>query len=70
MEKFGVMEDDLISGLRDEEHNLMLEMMKHMNGMEKTAEDNARQRQVESRLSQVRCKISDHDLKKSREGSV
>jgi len=64
MEKFGVADDDLISGLRDEEHQLMLNVMDHMNGGEKTAAEESEYKRYESRLQQVRQKITEHDLKK------
>jgi len=64
MEKYGVADDDLISGLRDEEHQLMLKVLHHMHGGEKTASEEDDYRGAESRLQQVRQRITEHDLKK------
>lgn len=67
MEKFGVESDDLIGGLRDEEHQLMLEVSRYMQTHEKTAEETREYNRIHSRLQQVRDKITEHDLAKSRE---
>lgn len=64
MEKFGIADDDLISGLRDEEHNLMVEVGRHMSIQEKSASENMEYQRLQSRLQQVRDKITEHDLKK------
>ena len=64
MEKFGVQEDDLISGLRDEEHDLMLIVSKHMSSGEKTAAEERDFQRTQNRLQNVRDKITDHDMKK------
>lgn len=66
MEKYGVQEDDMIAGLRNEEHSLMLEVAQYMNGNEKTADEENRYQQVQNRLSIVRNAITEHDLKKLR----
>lgn len=65
MEKYGVQDDDMISGLRDEEHQLMVKMAGFMQGIEKTAEELTEERRTETRLHQIRAKITEHDLKKS-----
>lgn len=65
MEKFGVNDSDLIEGLRNEEHNLMLEVAQYMNVMEKTAEEERSFKRAQARLQQVRDKITEHDLKKT-----
>lgn len=70
MEKYGVQEDDLISGLRDEEHQLMVEITSYMTGGEKTATEEATFRRRQSRLQIVRDKITEHDLKKFRMNEV
>lgn len=67
MEKYGIQEDDLISALRDEEHQLMIKMAGYMSGMEKTAEEIDDEKRSESRLHQVRARITEHDLKKPQE---
>jgi len=70
MEKYGVQEDDLISGLREEEHILMGEMAEYMIGGEKTATEESAFRRHQSRLQNVRDKITEHDLKKFRMNEV
>lgn len=65
MEKYAVADDDLIQGLRNEEHTLMLQIMNHMSSPEKTASEERDFQSVQSRLHAVRAKISDHDLKKT-----
>jgi hypothetical protein len=67
MEKYGVQDDDMITGLRNEEHDLMARMAEHMANMDKTASEEADMRQVQSRLTAVRDRITAHDLKISRE---
>lgn len=64
MEKYGVADDDMIRGLRDEEHNLMLRMSQHMLMQEKNASDTNDLHMTESRLQDIRAKITEHDLKK------
>ena len=63
MEKYAVQDIDLLGGLRDEEHNLMLEVSRHMSGY-KTAEDNQKFDSLQNRLQSVRDKITEMDLKK------
>lgn len=63
MEKYAVQDDDLIEGLRNEEHELMLKMSDHMMGGEKTAEQEQDYQRAHSRLQSVRNKITEHDLK-------
>ena len=67
MEKYGIAEDDMITGLRDEEHNLMLQMGQYMGKMEKSAYERSEMQQIESRLHSIRAKITEHDLKKIQE---
>lgn len=62
MDKFGVAQPDLISGLRNEEARLMGEVAKFMSSSVKTASDQAKLNDLESRLSQVRMTITEHDL--------
>ena len=64
MEKYGVADEDMITGLRDEEHSLMLRMSQHMLMQEKTAADTNDLHMTESRLQAIRAKITEHDLKK------
>lgn len=63
MEKYAVQDDDLLSGLRNEEHQLMCEVSSHMSGY-KTAADDARFQQLQNRLQTVRDKITSLDLAK------
>lgn len=63
MEKYGIQDVDLISGLRDEEHRLMLEVSGYMHTGEKTATEEHAFQQAQSRLQAVRAKITEHDLK-------
>ena len=65
MEKYGIQEDDRISGLRDEEAQLMSKMGQIQGGRSKLA--SSEQSQIESRLHQVRAAISDHDLNRKRD---
>jgi hypothetical protein len=65
MEKFAVQEDDLLSGLRDEEHNLMLEVSSQMSGY-KSADGGGGFLAAQSRLQAVRDKITELDLAKSK----
>lgn len=68
MEKYAVHDDDLIEGLRNEEHDLMLKVAAHMtNTGEKTASEEHEYQSTQNRLTQVRNKITEHDLKKSRD---
>lgn len=67
MEKYGVQEDHLISGLRDEEHNLMLKVSSYMSSGEKNAAEEREQLQIQTRLQAVRDRITEHDLKKMKE---
>lgn len=68
MEKYGAMDSDLINGLRDEEAQLMVRMSSFLtNTNEKTAEEQVEMRKVETRLHQVRAKITEFDLGKNRQ---
>lgn len=67
MEKYGIQEDDMIIGLRNEEHELMAKMSEHMANMDKTASEEADMRLTQNRLISVRDRITAHDLKISRE---
>jgi len=64
MEKYAVQNDDLIQGLRNEEHTLMVQVSQHMSaGHTKTAEDESRFQQVQNRLQVVRDQITAIDLR-------
>lgn len=65
MEKYAVQDDDLSSGLRDEEHTLMLEVSRLMSGYKSAAEESHFQ-SVQNRLQQVRDKITEIDLAKAK----
>lgn len=67
MEKYAILEEDLISGLRSEEHDLMRKISSYMGMQEKTAQQEADFRSTMSRLQTVRDKITDHDLKRIKE---
>lgn len=67
MEKYGVQEDDMISGLRNEEHELMSKMSGYMANMDKTASEESDMQRTQSRLVAIRDRITAHDLKISRE---
>jgi predicted nuclease with TOPRIM domain len=62
MEKMGVRKEILYSDLRDEEAQLMQKMQDAMFDGEKTAEDKSK---LESRLQQIRSKITELDLQNS-----
>lgn len=64
MEKIGVADADQLSGLINEEHQLMVKMAGHMGSGVKTAEDRSAAERDERRLVQVRAKISELDRKK------
>ena len=66
MEKFGVAQNDLIDGLRMEEHELMMEINKFMCSGEKSSSEYRELSQLEGRLNNVRNKITETDLKKPR----
>lgn len=64
MDKYGTAEQDLLEGLRNEEHKLMLEMMSSSRNQyqpEKTA--SLFQGDIDRRLQEVRNKITELDLK-------
>jgi hypothetical protein len=61
MEKFGVDDRDLLDGLRDEEHQLMIQIMETSSPMEKVSYE--KMRALEKRLAHVRAKITSIDLK-------
>lgn len=61
MEKYGVDDRSLIDGLRDEEHQLMLQIMEASTQMEKVSKESVRT--LEKRLGHVRSKITEIDLK-------
>lgn len=65
MEKYAVQDDDLIEGLRNEEHELMLKMSQHMSG-HKTAAEEREFYNIQNRLQAVRDKITQHDLFKNK----
>jgi len=66
MEKYAVQDEDLIEGLRNEEHDLMLKVSKYMNILEKTADEESDFRGSQGRLQRIRDKITEYDLKKTR----
>lgn len=61
MEKYGTSNSELLEGLRNEEHNLTLEVMDMMKDNEKLA--SAEFKSKEARLQDIRAKITDLDLK-------
>lgn len=61
MEKYAVEDKDLIDGLRNEEHDLMIEISHYMSG-QKTAESEQRFSSAQSRLQSIRDKITNIDL--------
>jgi len=65
MEKVGVAKEDLIQGLRDEEGKLMAKIAAYMSNPMKTAAEDEKYEELQSRLQLVREKITEHDLKKS-----
>lgn len=61
MEKYAVDNQDLIDGLRNEEHELMIEVSHYMSG-QKTADDEQRFSRAQTRLQSIRDKITEIDL--------
>lgn len=61
MEKYAVDNQDLIDGLRNEEHELMIEISHYMSG-QKTADDEQRFSRAQTRLQSIRDKITEIDL--------
>lgn len=61
MEKYAVEDKDLIDGLRNEEHDLMIEISHYMSG-QKTAESEQRFSSAQNRLQSIRDKITNIDL--------
>ena len=66
MEKYGVENDDLLSDLRDEEHQLMADISHYMSG-HKTADSEQRFHRAQGRLQSIRDKITAIDLGKKRQ---
>jgi septation ring formation regulator EzrA len=64
MDKFGVDESELLSGLRNEESELMTKVAAYMMIHEKTASEATEYSKLENRLQQVRDKITELDTKK------
>lgn len=62
MEKYAVQDEDLLNGLRNEEHQLMLQISHLMSGQKTAAEDSHFQ-QIQNRLQILRDKITSLDLK-------
>lgn len=62
MEKYAVEDDALLSGLRNEEHTLMVEISRHMSGR-KTAAEQGQFDVIQHRLNAIRDKITSIDLK-------
>lgn len=65
MEKYSQDEDTLLLGLRDEEAQLMQRVQAAMASHEKTADEEQRLRADESRLAQVRAKITSIDMERA-----
>lgn len=63
MEKYGVGGDELTLGLRDEETQLMQKMAGFMGKLTKTAAEESESQRVQSRLTEVRQKLTEIDLK-------
>jgi hypothetical protein len=63
MEKYGVEDNDLVNSLRDEEHQLMVKVAAYMSSPAKTASAEQEYRMIENRLTAVRDKITQIDLK-------
>jgi len=63
MEKFGIGGDELTLALRDEEAQLMQKVASFMSSSEKTAAEAEDYRRAESRLQQVRAKLTEIDMK-------
>jgi len=64
MDKYGTTQENLLEDLRNEEHNLTLEVMDMMNDQEKIA--SAEYQNKERRLQDVRVKITELDLGKNK----
>lgn len=64
MEKYSALNEDLIEGLRNEEHALMLQISRYMSLQEKTAQEDDEYRRTQARLQHIRDKITELDLKK------
>jgi len=65
MEKYGVENDALVDGLRNEEHLLMREISQYMSGRKTAGEEN-NFLHAQNRLQAIRDKIMDLDMKKGR----
>lgn len=65
MEKFGVGGDELTLALRNEEAELMRKTAGFMSKHTKTAAEESESQRVNSRLQEVRQKLTEIDLKKS-----
>ena len=64
MDKYGTTQENLLEDLRNEEHNLTLEVMTMMKSQEKIA--SAEYQNKERRLQDVRAKITELDLGKNK----
>jgi hypothetical protein len=64
MEKYGIEQDELTLALRNEEAELMGKMASLMSRHQKTAAEESEAQRVQSRLLDVRQKLTEHDLKK------
>jgi len=64
MDKYAIQDEDLVEGLRNEEHDLMMKVSKYMHLQDKTAQEDTDFRTTQARLLNVRNKITEHDLKK------
>jgi hypothetical protein len=62
MDKYGIQNEDLVKGLRDEEASLMREVAHHMSVGQKTAAQEREFSTIQNRLTSVRDKISEFDL--------
>lgn len=65
MEKYGVGGDELTLALRNEEGELMTKIGGFMARHTKTASEEAELQRAQSRLAEVRHKLTEIDLKKS-----
>jgi hypothetical protein len=65
MEKYGIGGDELTLALRNEEAELMTKMAGFMARHSKTAAEESESRRVQARLSEVRQKLTEIDLKNS-----
>lgn len=70
MDKYSQDEDSLVLGLRNEEASLMQKVQEGMMKMDKTASEESEIRRAESRLAEVRAKITEIDLGRAKKGKT